>query len=88
MAQFYMHQPNYAGKVTTAFKVRCEAENTPKMHRLALCNDVAKELFNREPAEVQEEVRKALDASHDELLSEYNEAAKGLPSVDPGDQAV
>ena len=83
-----MHQPNYAGKVTTAFEAHCKAENMPKIHRLTLSNDIAKELFNQEPAEVQEEVRKVLDTLYDELLSEYNEAAKGLPYVDPDDQAM
>jgi uncharacterized protein with HEPN domain len=83
-----MHQTDFVGKVTAAFNARCEAEHTPKSHRLALRNDVAKELFNQEPEEIQDVVKKALDASHDALLSDYNECSKGLPSADPDDQAM
>ena len=86
--QFYMHQTDFVGKVTAAFKAWCEAENTPKSHWLALCNDIVKELFSQELEEIQDVVKKALNMLHNELLSDYNKCLKGVPSANPNDQAV
>lgn len=88
IAQFYMTHERFSEKVSQAFKERCEQDETPKSHMLAVRCEVARDLFDLEPQEVQEELRRELDEAYEALLVEYSAVGVDEVSIDAESQAA
>ncbi|KAK7013927.1 hypothetical protein R3P38DRAFT_3206497 [Favolaschia claudopus] len=77
--QYYMTQKAYADKVTKKFK-----EDHPNAHRdqrLALRCDVAKELLEAEPQDVQDRIHAEAEKKHADALQAYQAAVAGAPPM-------
>jgi predicted restriction endonuclease len=82
--QFYMRHDDYKKAVDDEFKFRHWDE--PRHNHLALRCKIAREMFDREPEEVKDRIRKEALEEHEEEKQQWKDAEEGLPSADEEDQ--
>ncbi|KAJ6509610.1 hypothetical protein DFH09DRAFT_1100884 [Mycena vulgaris] len=83
--QYYMQHKPYKTKVNVEYEAL--HVGAPPGQRLQLRAAVTKDLFAREPAEVQKAIKEEVEGNHEVLVTKHKEALEGFPSLDEEEQA-